>query len=46
MKVIQERLWYKEMSTTANIYSHVDLEMQKEATEKSNNILGGKSVVK
>lgn len=39
MKVVQERLRHKEMSTTANIYSHVDKEMQKEATNKLNSLL-------
>lgn len=46
MKVIQERLGHKDISTTANIYSHVTKEMQKYATNKLNNILGGKSVAK
>lgn len=34
LKVIQERLGHKDISTTANIYSHVNKNMQKDATEK------------
>ncbi|URZ15777.1 Tyrosine recombinase XerC [Clostridium felsineum DSM 794] len=34
LKVIQERLGHKDISTTANIYSHVNKTMQKDATEK------------
>ncbi len=33
-KVIQNRLGHEDISTTINIYSHVDLQMQKEATNK------------
>lgn len=45
-KTIQIRLGHKDINTTLNIYSHVNKEMQKNATEKLNNILGGKSVAK
>ncbi|URZ15820.1 tyrosine-type recombinase/integrase [Clostridium felsineum] len=34
LKVIQERLGHKDISTTANIYSHVNKTMQKDSTEK------------
>ncbi len=34
MKVVQKRLGHSNYSTTANIYSHVDIEMQKDATNK------------
>ncbi len=46
LKVIQERLGHKDISTTANIYSHVNKDMQKNATERLNNLFGGKSVAK
>lgn len=39
LKVIQERLGHKDISTTANIYSHVNKSMQKAATEKLLNLL-------
>ncbi|MTI49433.1 MAG: site-specific integrase [Firmicutes bacterium] len=46
-KTIQIRLGHADINTTLNIYSHVDLEMQKKATEKLTNLLeGGKSVAK
>ena len=35
-KVVQERLGHKDISTTLNIYSHVNKEMQKDATNKLN----------
>lgn len=38
-KVIQERLGHSDINTTLNIYSHVNLEMQKKATEKLAEIL-------
>lgn len=38
-KVIQERLGHSDISTTLNIYSHVNKEMQKNATNKLNNLL-------
>jgi len=43
-KTIQTRLDHKDINTTLNIYSHVNKEMQKNATEKLNNISGGKAV--
>ena len=46
LKTIQTRLGHKDINTTLNIYSHVNKEMQKNATEKLNNILGGKAVAK
>jgi integrase len=46
LKVIQERLGHKDISTTSNIYSHVNKKMQKTATEKLNNLFGGKPVAK
>ncbi|MCJ7689528.1 MAG: tyrosine-type recombinase/integrase [Clostridiaceae bacterium] len=45
-KTIQTRLGHKDINTTLNIYSHVNKDMQKNATEKLNNILGGKRVAK
>ncbi|WP_443660096.1 tyrosine-type recombinase/integrase [Clostridium algidicarnis] len=45
-KVIQTRLGHKDINTTLNIYSHVNKEMQKNATEKLNNILDDKMVAK
>ncbi|MFR4582272.1 tyrosine-type recombinase/integrase [Clostridium cadaveris] len=45
-KVVQERLGHKDIATNLNIYSHVNKKMQKDAIEKLNNILGGKSVAK
>jgi integrase len=39
MKVVQKRLGHSNYSTTANIYSHVDIEMQKDATNKLKNSL-------
>lgn len=44
-KTIQTRLGHKDINTTLNIYSHVN-KIQKNATEKLNNILGGKAVAK
>ena len=38
-KVIQERLGHSDIGTTMNIYSHVNKDMQKDATEKLNNLL-------
>ena len=38
-KVVQERLGHKDISTTLNIYSHVNKEMQKDATDKLKNFL-------
>lgn len=38
MKTIQVRLGHKDFSTTANIYSHVNKEMQKKATKKLSKI--------
>lgn len=44
-KVIQKRLGHAQLSTTMDIYSHVNLEMQKEATDKISSLLyGGKPV--
>lgn len=44
-KVIQTRLGHSDINTTLNIYSHVNLEMQKSATEKLTNLFnGGKPV--
>lgn len=43
-KTIQTRLGHKDINTTLNIYSHVNKEMQKNATEKLNNVLGGNMV--
>ncbi|GFN35881.1 tyrosine-type recombinase/integrase [Tepidimicrobium xylanilyticum] len=40
-KVIQTRLGHFDINTTLNIYSHVNLEMQKDATTKLNEILHG-----
>ncbi|MGV8983997.1 tyrosine-type recombinase/integrase [Clostridium sp.] len=45
-KTIQTRLGHKYINTNLNIYSHVNKEMQKNATEKSNDISGGKAVAK
>ncbi|MSS43658.1 site-specific integrase [Anaerosalibacter bizertensis] len=46
-KTIQERLGHSDINTTLNIYSHVSMEMQKEAVNKLNKtLLGGKSVAK
>lgn len=46
-KVVQTRLGHTDISTTLNIYSHVDKEMQKDATEKLTNLFnGGKTVAK
>lgn len=39
-KVIQTRLGHSDINTTLNIYSHVNVEMQKKATEKLIEILG------
>lgn len=38
-KVIQTRLGHKDISTTLNVYSHVNKEMQKQASEKLNSLL-------
>lgn len=38
-KTIQMRLGHKDINTTLNIYSHVNIEMQKEAAEKLNQLL-------
>jgi len=45
-KTIQTRLGHKDINATLNIYSHVNKEMQKNATEKLNNILGYKPMAK
>lgn len=46
-KTIQTRLGHSDINITLNIYSHVNLEMQKKATEKLTNLLsGGKMVAK
>ncbi|MHC1720828.1 MAG: tyrosine-type recombinase/integrase [Clostridiaceae bacterium] len=45
-KTIQTRLGHKDINTTLNIYSHVNKEMQKDATDKLNNIFGGKLATK
>lgn len=41
LKVIQERLGHKDISTTANIYSHVNKKMQKQATDSISNLISG-----
>lgn len=46
MKIVQKRLGHSNYSTTADIYSHVDTEMQKDATKKIKKLLGGKAVAK
>ncbi|ERK31570.1 tyrosine-type recombinase/integrase [Clostridium intestinale] len=46
MKIVQKRLGHSNYSTTADIYSHVDTEMQKDATKKIKKLLGGKMVAK
>ncbi|MDF2883822.1 MAG: integrase family protein [Clostridiaceae bacterium] len=46
-KTVQNRLGHRDINTTLNIYSHVNKEMQKKATDKLSKILnkkGGKSV--
>ncbi|GKX65601.1 tyrosine-type recombinase/integrase [Inconstantimicrobium mannanitabidum] len=45
-KTVQTRLGHEDINTTLNIYAHVNKEMQKNATEKLNNIFGGKLVAK
>lgn len=45
-KTVQTRLGHKDINTTLNVYSHVNKEMQKNATKKLKNILGGKTVAK
>jgi len=35
---LQERLGHADIRTTMNIYSHVTMEMQKDATEKLSNL--------
>jgi integrase len=46
-KVLQKRLGHANISTTMDIYSHVNLKMQKNATEKLRELFdGGKSVAK
>lgn len=46
-KTIQARLGHADINTTMNIYSHVNLKMQKSAVEKLNKMLsGGKPVAK
>ena len=46
-KVTQARLGHADIGTTFNIYSHVNLEMQKKASEKLVEIIsGGKPVAK
>lgn len=39
-KIVQQRLGHKDISTTLNIYSHVNDDMQRDALEKLNNVLG------
>lgn len=41
-KVIQERLGHSIISTTMDLYAHVNIEMQKEATNKISNLLAKK----
>lgn len=41
LKVIQERLGHKDISTTANIYSHVNKKMQKRATDSISKLIDG-----
>ncbi|KNF09327.1 phage integrase family [Gottschalkia purinilytica] len=38
-KVIQTRLGHSDINTTLNIYSHVNLDMQKKATDKLSNLM-------
>ncbi|WP_461615419.1 tyrosine-type recombinase/integrase [Clostridium sp. Marseille-QA1073] len=38
-KVIQTRLDHKDISSTLNVYSHVNKDMQRQAAEKLNSIL-------
>ncbi len=38
-KIIQEMLGHSTISTTLDIYAHVDLDMQEEAASKLNNII-------
>ncbi|KZL91778.1 tyrosine-type recombinase/integrase [Clostridium magnum] len=46
-KVIQTRLGHSDINTTLNIYSHINLKMQQNATEKLAAVLsGGKPVAK
>ncbi len=46
-KTIQERLGHSDINKTLNIYSHVSMEMQKDAVNKLNKtLLGGKMVAK
>ena len=44
MKVCQTRLGHSDISTTMDIYSHVDTEMQSQAANNLNNILFGQAV--
>lgn len=41
-KVIQARLGHSDINTTLNIYSHVNIEMQKDATQRISNIMNKK----
>ncbi|GAA0122210.1 tyrosine-type recombinase/integrase [Clostridium faecium] len=41
-KVIQRRLGHADINTTMNIYSHVDIKMQEDATEKISKLIGEK----
>ena len=41
LKVVQERLGHKDISTTANIYSHVNKQMQKQATDSISKLIQG-----
>lgn len=41
LKVVQERLGHKDISTTANIYSHVNKKMQKQATDSISKLIDG-----
>ncbi|WP_416175942.1 tyrosine-type recombinase/integrase [Clostridium sp.] len=41
LKVVQERLGHKDISTTANIYSHVNKKMQKRATDSISKLIDG-----
>lgn len=41
-KIIQKRLGHADISTTMDIYAHVNIDMQKEATAKISNMLANK----
>lgn len=44
-KTIQTRLGHSNINTTLNIYSHVSLEMQKNAVDKLSSIFNGDKMV-